>query len=351
MTSEGFVSHDKRDPEKNKLQPLLTSNVLFHLGLRKSGTTWLQKHLFGRDDTGFWSPSAPPDLRARHWKVDSLSAIQKAYTRLLYQDNRGRILPDEDFDLEEIREQFQRLAVPAQRCAVFSDERLSGYPLSNEIDRAQICSRIEQVCPNARILIVIREQRSMILSNYMQCLKHGGGYSIDQYINGRMDPSTPALTFHYFKYDRLIRLYQSVFGPDRILVIPFELMRESPHDYVNRICQFGGVEMPENLPFRVKVNDMPQYLPFVALRRIVPFMRSSRGNAYSPSILGRSRGRAAHRWMVRALGMAVPPQLDKRAKERLQRRVEEIVQDSFAVSNRETEELIGMDLGGLGYCV
>lgn len=336
---------------KDQATPLLTSNVLVHVGLRKTGTTWLQNHLFGRDDTGFWSPSDFPDLQTRNGRDGSLKAIQKAYTQPFYQDSRGRFLPDEDFDLVEVTKQFQGLSVPVGLSAVFSNERLGGYPLSNGIDRNQVCKRIKQVFPNARILIVIREQRSMILSNYMQCLKHGGGYSIEQYINGKTDHSAPALTFHYFKYDRLVRLYQSVFGSQRVLVLPFELFREAPQEYVARICQFTGIETPNELSFADKSNERTYYLPFVALRRIIPIIRSSRANAYSPAIFGRYRGRIVHRWMIRLIENFVPQQVDEQTKKRLQKRIVELTQNTFAESNRETAKLIDIDLATLGYCV
>lgn len=321
-------------------QPLSKSDILVHIGLIKTGSTWLQKHLFGRDDTGFWSPSdidMPPKARV------------KAHTLALYRDDRSRLLPDEDFDPAGLREQLEPFLVPAGRCAVFSNERLGGHPLSNGIDRGQICNRIKQVFPNARILIVIREQRSMILSNYMQHLKYGGGYTLRTYLDGKPDTKCPALTFHHFKYDRLIRKYQSVFGPENVLALPFEMISAMPQDFIERICQFSNITVPEDLPFHIKSNERTTYFSYVVLRRIVPLIRSSRGNAYSPAILGRKLGKAVHLRMVNGISKVVPRALDKWAKERLQQQVEEITNDIYASSNRETEKLIGMDLGAFGY--
>jgi hypothetical protein len=323
-------------------QPLLSSKPLIHIGMHKTGSTWLQENLFGRDDTGFWSPS---DI--------SMSAKErvKTYTRALFLDHRGRLMPDEDFNPAGLRQQLEPFVVPTGRCAVFSSERLSGHPLSNGIDRGQLCDRVKQVFPNARILIVFREQRSMILSSYMQFLKYGGGYTLQYYIEGKRDENRHALTSHFFKYDRLIRLYQSAFGPENVLALPMEMFIEKPQDYVERICQFGNIDTPEYMPFHIKSNERATYLPYLALRRIAPLIRSSRGNAYNPSILGRNLGRSVQRRTVNLIRKVVPKSLDKWVMKRLQQQVEELTKNTYATSNRETEKLIGMDLGAFGYIV
>jgi hypothetical protein len=55
--------------------------------------------------------------------------------------------------------------------------------------------------------------------------------------------------------------------------------------------------------------------------------------------------------MINGLRKVMPGSLDKWAKERLEREVEEITKDIYEASNRETEKLIGMNLGAFGYRV
>lgn len=324
-------------------QPLLTSNLLIHVGLRKAGGTWLRKNLFGPSGTGFWSPgdvvAIPGKKRVR------------AHARQLYMDDLGRLVPDEEFDPVALREQLGPIVVPAGRCAVLSTGRLAGHPLSNGIDRSQLCNRIKQVYPNARILIVFREQRSMILSNYMEHLHGGGADTLQHYLDGKWDASCPALTPHYFKYDRLIRLYHSVFGPENVLALPIEVISSTPQEFIKRICRFSNITAPKDLQLHIKANKRTIYFSYVALRRIAPLFRSSRGNAYSAAILGRKLGKAAHLGMVSGISKVVPRSLDKWTKERLRQQVEEITKDTYVTSNRATEKLIGMDLGALGYRV
>ena len=323
-------------------QPLLSSKPLIHIGLRNTGSTWLRRKLFGRTDTGFWSPSdmaLPGKSRVRE------------HARQLIMDKVGRLIPDEDFDPAVLRAKLEPFVVPPGRCAIFSSERLGGHPLSNGFDRGQLCDRIKQVYSDARILIVIREQRRMILSNYMENLKGGGAGTLQHYLDGKWDTSCSALTFHYFMYDRLIRLYHSAFGAENVLVLPFEMISADPDSFINRICEFSDIPVPEGIPFSERSNARTTYFSYTFLRRIVPLFRSSRGNNYSPALLGREPGKAVHRAMIDGISKIVPKSLEKRTKQRLQRQIEEMTAVTYAASNRETERLIGMDLSAFGYLV
>jgi len=337
-TSRGEFAEPSARPEA---QPLLSSELLIHIGLRKGGNNWLREKVFASDDTDFWvpgDPEMPGRLRVRE-------PIRK-----LFMDEQGRLFPDEDFDPTILQDELAPLVVPPGKCAVFAAARLGGHPLSNGFDRAQLCGRIKQVFPNARILIVFREQRSMILSSYIQNLESGGADSLRQFITGHWESAFPALTFHFFKYDRLIRLYHSVFGADRVLALPMEMIGSQPQEFIDRICSFSGIPTPEYLPFDQKSNARTAYLPYVFLRRIVPVIRSSRGNNFGPSLFGRKLGRTIHMGLADGMSRIVPRSMDRRMKQRLEREVEEITGDAFVASNRETEKLIGMDLGEFGYC-
>jgi hypothetical protein len=292
MISIESQAHFAGPSEEPEGQPLLSSNILIHIGLRKSGTNWLRGNLFGSDKSGFWVPGDP---------ATSGVTRGKEYIRQLFMDDVKRLLPDEDFDAAALRAQLEPLVVPAGKSAVFTAARLGGHPYSNGIDRGQLCNRFKQVFPDAHILIIIREQRSMILSSYIEHLKNGGASTMQNNIGGYWNSNSSGLTHHFFKYDRLVRLYQSAFGAENVLTLPMEMIRKTPQEYVNRICHLGNIETPDNMPFQIKSNARTTYLPYLLLRRVVSFIRSSEGNAYSPSIFGKKSGRTVHGHMINGL--------------------------------------------------
>ena len=97
---------------------------------------------------------------------------------------------------------------------VLSHERLSGYPHSGGFDSRAIAERLATVLPGARILIVVREQRSMIHSNYHQYVRDGGACPLHRYLQPPQ-PSMrrmPGFAAEFFAYDRLVETYRSHFG-------------------------------------------------------------------------------------------------------------------------------------------
>jgi hypothetical protein len=321
--------------------PLVDSDPLLHVGLHKTGTTWLQRHLFADPTHGFF---APAQGEARD------TQRSKAAASVLIADGAGNLISENGFDADAARAELARIGVPQGLRAVVSSERLGGHPFSNGFDRTILCRRLRAVFGAARILIVIRAQESMLLSNYMQYLKFGGWHGIDRYLQPRCDGRQPALSLDFWRYDRLIGLYRSEFGAERVLALPYELLAREPQEFARRICSFAGVAVPADLPFARTEN--PRRSHFVAhhLRCLTAWHTPSSANGYFPSPFGR-RLRKADRVARRALASLVPAPLEARCRLALEARVRAVVGDYFRESNRQTQALVGFDLERLGYLV
>jgi hypothetical protein len=202
---DGTVVKDREQGllrERVKGVPLSQSPVLVHVGLARTGTTWLQKHVFANSPHIFTpaDPSLEPMERA------------KQLARRLCKDDRERLINELDFDIDAFRRECDSIEVPAGKAAVISSERLSGSVLSGGFDRAIISRRIKAVFPKARILLVIREQRALLMSMYIQYLKYGGWHTIGDFVDPESDGRLPCFSPSYLMYDRLIGLYQDTFG-------------------------------------------------------------------------------------------------------------------------------------------
>ena len=143
---------------------LINSDVLVHIGLHKTATSWLQENLFTRMELGFYGPAESRKRRA----------LVKNVGHFLVADESGHLINEWEFDARAVRASLASFEAREGLWPVVSYERLSGHPLSNGFDRQMICHRIKAVFPKARILICIREQRAIILSNYVQYLRNGG---------------------------------------------------------------------------------------------------------------------------------------------------------------------------------
>jgi hypothetical protein len=323
------------------MRTLIDDEVLIHIGLPKTGTTWLQLQLFSRPEFGFFAPAQS--------ESDPKKKV-KGCAYPLYRDEANRLIEEQDFDPGALRDRFAAISVPDGMRPVISNERLGGNPLSNGFDRKLLCRRIKDVFPNSRILLVIREQRAMVLSNYLQYLKYGGWDSIERYLDPPSDARHPVLSPAFWRYDRLISLYQETFGAERLLVLPYEMLAADPQAFVAAICRFAGLPPARDLPWARKENVRRGAFSSYHLRRMTRINRRSSANAFFPSLIPASIGKVIDRGIKIAVDAAIPAALEDRVLRELEARARIVVPDGyFAASNRCTAELTGLNVKGYGY--
>ncbi len=337
---DGSTARDGNAKPQEQGVPLTHSPVLVHVGLARTGTTWLQKHIFANSPHLF----TPADL--------SLPPMERAKQlgRRLCKDGGERLVNELDFDIAAFRRECEAILVPAGQRAVISSERLSGSVLSGGFDRAILARRIKAVFPEARILLVIREQRALLMSMYIQYLKYGGWHTIRDFVDPPSDGRLPCFAPSYLMYDRLIGLYQETFGKDNVLVLPYELFATAIEDYVGAICAFVGVAELPAFPLDKVENARRRNVSSYALKGIAYRFRSSSANGFAPSVLPK-RVRAGTLQSMRAMiDLVVPQTLEKRFSERLRSELDRALPPGFyAESNRRATGLTALPLARYGY--
>jgi len=312
---------------------MTNQKVLLHVGYHKTGTTWLQKFLFNNGDYGFVSPMSIKDM------MDFIA------------------LPNPlDFSVEACQAEIdQRLSQIGSKDSipVFSTERFSGHPHSGGYDSKEIADRLKILFPNARVLICIREQKKVILSCYNQYIKKGGAVSIGAYLHVLDRTRVPLFDFQHFMYHRLIRYYHTIFGKDKVLVLPYELFIRDPNDYVSKIIQFatGGPlhGSLDNLPTQRMANSSITGFE-LAMRRFLNFTIGTRNSINQFSIRPLSKKYNDFFFgIVQKMKPIVPAFVNKSIMRRIENRISEMISARYCESNRMTSELIGMDLSQFGY--
>lgn len=98
--------------------------------------------------------------------------------------------------------------------------------------------KIKATFPNAKIIIFIRNQQSLITSAYQQYLKGGGSYRKRRYLY-----SKDVFKIEHLYYDKLIEYYDKLFGKENISVYPFEDFRNDPKKFVKQFCETHNFEV------------------------------------------------------------------------------------------------------------
>ena len=237
-------------------QPVAPSGkpLLVHIGYHKTASTWMQKLLF--------LPEYGYQQIAGHGEV----------ARFII--NSHALFFDADAASDMIK---QRLAnADPENVPVISSEMLSGNPLLGGVGSVEFADRLREIVPDARILISIRDQMTILPSVYLQYLLRGGTMTPKQFFQRRDDYDLGFGYFPYcfspehFEYDRLVKYYQDAFGPERVFVLAQEQLGSDVDQAMSDLAAFC-----ENTKFtslgpearKRRAASYPEYaIPF--LRRI-----------------------------------------------------------------------------------
>lgn len=207
--------------------------MLIHIGYHKTGSTWLQRTLFPSASAGLCQPWSMPTIAERFILANRFT-FDPALVRSLHEPER-----------EE--------AARAGLVPVLSHERLAGNFVSGGFDARLIADALHATFPEARVLLLFREQVGMVLSGYKQYVRGGGVLSLKRFMHipNRGRAAVPGFDPRFFEYDLLVRYYRSLFGPENVLALPHELMRADLQGVSDRIRSFVGKDEPWDAPSTV----------------------------------------------------------------------------------------------------
>ena len=310
--------------------------LLIHIGMHKTGSSYLQRLIFDDVEAGFRSPIPRPLLRQTFLAPDAF-----AFRPRSARNHLSRFLAREH---------------PNETVAVLSHEQFSGQPAGRgfglrrrecEIGRKELAHRLHTTFPDARILLVIREQRAMLRSIYkwMVCGWEGRlSASPRQFLDQSplIDGYSPLFHCAYLEFHHLVQHYQQRFGRQNVLVLPYELLASNPLDFVNRIRAFvdlaPAVRVPES-----RVN--PGRPATLCL-----FQRPLNRLLASPNRPGQRSfpERCSAALALRISGL-LPERLNATFERKLAGTIDLWASDRYAHSNQQTAWLTGLDLRSLGY--
>jgi hypothetical protein len=225
-----------------------------------------------------------------------------------------------------------------------SHEALSSRPWQGSYYAPYVAERLRATFGNARILLIFREQEALIYSLYGEYLRIGGRETLREFLGTPDDPPgfCGICRLDFFHFDRLIAMYREVFGQDRVLALPLELLAREPQDFTARISGFLDIEPPQ-LPTGKRANVASRALTNALYRRSNYVIRPDALKPQNSFTL-----RARHK-VFGFFDRFVPDSLHARLDARWRSAIRDRVGATFAESNARTADMLSLDLETLGY--
>lgn len=308
---------------------LSQTHGIVHIGYPKTATTWFQTRFYPRVENHDYIP---------HRRVREAFLYAHAF-RFEPHAARAQLGPNNG------------------RPPILCEEELSGSchtgghmgALSKEF-----AARIHSVLPQARIVVLIRNQVDMIAAVYAQYVKRGGTHGARHFLfpgHYRKGPwrrpyKKPLFSFDHFEYIGLIRHYRQLFGADNVQIFAFEAFRQDSCGFVIDFARqlelsFNG----DGIDFGLVNTSYRQRTLRIA--RIVN--RFTCGNVVDKTCWIASNH---HDRVQRGLEQFDRTRLAGRplsAEALLGQDIVDFIRERYAESNRELARETGLPLGPLGY--
>lgn len=311
----------------------MNRRVLLHIGFHKTGTTFLQDHVFGTSGRGFSSP----------WSIVGGEAVEHFVLT-----HPARYSPDDTRN--DFFAAVDALGLDEKAVPVISHEDLCGYPANYRYYGPEVATRLHATFPDAQVLIGVREQKSMLRSLWGQYVRKDGDWTlVDFFGDGVTRPGfRPICRLDHFEYPLLVNRYIELFGKDRVQVLPYELLRSDPLGYEQTVHDFCGTGLTAEVAHPASNVGLGAMTLSIQrwMNRFTKAPPQWGGDWDSLPASYRAKMRA-----VRYIERVIPSSWHAREDRKIRTFIEQVVGDTYKASNRELSEISGFDLGSLGYDV
>lgn len=304
---------------------IILNNILIHIGYPKSGSTYIQDVVFNRPEAKLFKQ---PDMTY-------LKTGEPFDPRLL----RASMTPEEETSFAE------------HTLTVVSQEKFSGFlDGAPHGDAFQIANRLHAAYPEAKILIVTRNQRQYTLSLYCWRVIQRGLET--RPLPVFLDKLFESQLKHKLAYHVLAEHYIKLFGRERVKVVPVEWLSRDVARFWESLCSFSGIPNV-NAPPTHRVNETRRSVSIVnwcrRINRVLNIPLLVARPLVSKRMIRRMRQALIRTKRTRLLPLVYRIADPSSADIDLPASWITVYQEEFAGSNRKLEAITGEALSGLGY--
>lgn len=307
------------------------NKVVIHIGYHKTASTYLQTEVFPKLPVNYLFFAGED-----RWILEMLQSSNT---------------PDKAKVFAWIQQQVTaKYGHSRHPVTVLSHEALSGHPHGYPvISQVTIAKNLKTIFPDAVILIVVRNQYDYLLSTYTYRVAVKG-YENRAFSKFLEEEGTKGL-FEHLEYERLVALYQDLFGKDSVTVVPMELLRSDPVQFQQMLFRLLDT-LPQEINSRSRVNESTRSLTIISFWRVINSLFMSL-HQFITAVLGKSAADKM-RFKYYDLKRAITSHLNKILRGSRQIDITRQLaafglEDRYEASNQRLRSLTNLDLSALGY--
>lgn len=199
-------------------------NIILHLGLPKTATTFLQQDVFlNLKDVNVLFKFKNVQEYKNDWLYNLILNIDKPIDLQELKKRRAEYL------LENIP---NLVTEETFYCGGF------GGMFNKEDNRFIMLDRIYKIFPEARVILTIRDKKNLLVSWYKQYIANGGVLVFDDFIRNRMN-------LEKINYEKYIKKLKDFYSKDNVYIIKYEKFITKPKQTIEEICDFIGCKVPD----------------------------------------------------------------------------------------------------------
>jgi len=227
-----------------------------------------------------------------------------------------------------------------------------------QVDLSLVLKRLHSIFPNAKVLIIIRNQPDLVYSNYLQYVRSGYFRNEDNFLRDLIWDSQQGLWGRLF-FDRVYQLTKEIF--EEVAILPYEMIHDFPV-FTRRLNDFFNTNVDlENTMVRSSPNATS-----IQIMRLLNFcFRHGLGSPYMTplpsyavatsryrfnSVPGHESSHWVHkqvnRWSLR-IGERLP--ILKNRRKEFKNRHDHLFTQTFGAGNRALSNHLGLRLEKYGY--
>ncbi len=317
--------------------------ICIHIGCAKAASTTLQKQLFDKhseiNNLGIYpTGNLGKDSNEINYDCPYLKNehLRRFYYNLVILDGIEYRVSD-NFKL--YKESIKPL-IKTDPVNVFSNERFTSVLFSHD-DIKSKADRLKEIFPNAKIIMVLRNQFNMIISQYRdwpfdpRCVRIGKPVSLDKWIEIALEDNLTKY-LSSLKYYEIADVYSELFGKDNVGLFLFEDLVSQPQKFAAQISAFLDIDAKEtrtllkNKHENKSVSHRYKVYRTLVRRKLFPSLDSPKlnflPNIFKENVLLILKGGNKRNYDI---------SLSVKTK----------IKDYFGISNKKLQDLYKLDLG------